>query len=168
MRLEELHKLFEDAVEFGAFPGATYAIITKDQIYTDFVGLKAKYPEEEVNDVDTIYDMASCSKVVSTTTCILKLMEEGKLRLFDTVKRYVPDFQYDNITVWNLVTHTSGLIPDLPHPAYIKTKEECEKMLMEAKTTFEPGTKIEYSDLNYIFLGKIVESISGMRLKEYI
>lgn len=166
-RLDELKLLTKDAVEFGAFPGATYAIVTKNHIYTDFVGLKAKYPAEEENSIDTIYDMASVSKVVSTTTCLLKLMEAGKVRLFDTVQRYLPKFRHEKITIWNLVTHTSGLQPCLYNPSHIKSKEEAVKKVYEAELEFESGTKIQYSDLNYILLGFVIEAISGMSLDEF-
>ncbi len=166
-RLDELKELFNDAVEFGAFPGATYAIVTRNHIYTDVVGLKAKYPAEEENSVDTIYDMASVSKVVSTTTCLLKLMEAGKVRLFDPVQRYLPQFKYEKITIWHLVTHTSGLQPGLYNQAHITSKEEAMKLIYEAEVQFETGTKIQYSDINYILLGFIIETISGMSLDAF-
>ena len=166
-RLEELKQLTMDAVAYGAFPGATYALVTKDHIYTDVVGLKAKYPEEEPNALDTIYDMASVSKVVSTTTCLLKLMEAGKIRLFDPVQRYLPKFKHDKIAIWHLVTHTSGLQPCLYNPSKIKSREEAIEKVYEADAQFEQGTKIQYSDLNYILLGFVVEAVSGMPLDQF-
>ena len=166
-KLAELKQLTNDAVSFGAFPGATYAIVTPDKIYTDFVGLKAKYPKEEENSVDTIYDMASVSKVVSTTTCLLRLMEQGKVRLFDRVNRYLPKFRHDNVTIWHLVTHTSGLQPCLYHPNQIKSRDEAINLVYEANLNFESGTKIEYSDLNYILLGFVIEAISGKTLDKF-
>ena len=144
--LDELKKLTMDAVEYGAFPGATYAVVTKNHIYVDVVGLKAKYPIEEENSIDTIYDMASVSKVVSTTTCLLKLMEKGLVRLFDSVQRYLPKFKHEKITIWHLVTHTSGLQPCLYHPNQIKSREEVIEKVYEAGLEFESGTKIQYSD----------------------
>ncbi len=167
MKLEELHELVKSGVASGAYPGACYAIIFKDRIYMNYCGNKALYPSVEVNSIDTIYDMASVSKVATTTTCILKLMEMGKLRLFDKVKDYIPDFLYDNITIYNLITHTSGLKPGLSKPAYIPTKEEAWKLIMEAPVNFEEGCDIVYSDLNFIFLGKIIEIISGMSLDKF-
>ena len=75
---QELEQLILNAIENGSFPGANYAIIFKNKIIYGSHGYKALYPEKEVNDIDTIYDMASLSKVISTTTCALKLIEEGK------------------------------------------------------------------------------------------
>lgn len=172
MYLENLHNLIQSGVDIGAYPGATYAVILKDKVYMNVVGLKAKYPQEEVNSIDTIYDMASVSKVATTTTCILKLIEMGKLRLFDKVQLFVPEFKYENIMVYHLVTHTSGLQPCLYNPSQITSKEEAWEKVLNADVNFECGSDMVYSDLNYIMLGKIVEVISGMPLdvfaKKYI
>ena len=84
--LKTISKMLEEAVQNGVFPGCNFAIVKKDGTrYMTSVGLKAKYPEEEVNDLSTIYDMASCSKVVSTTTCIMILLERGLLRLLRVI-----------------------------------------------------------------------------------
>lgn len=167
MILNELKELINEGVKIGAFPGACFSVITKDGKYMDFVGLKAKYPKEEVNSIDTIYDMASVTKVATTTTCFLKLLESGKVRLFDRVNLYLPDFKINDIMIYHLVTHTSGLRECLPKPTTIKTKEEAIKLLYEQPQEFKEGTDMVYSDLNYILLGLIIERITGKSLDEY-
>ena len=167
MVLEELNALIEQGCLEGCFPGATYCLVTKDAKHFGCVGLRAKFPKEEKNSLDTIYDMASVTKVATTTTCLLKLLESGKIRLFDRVNIYVPQFKFDDVFVFNLVTHTSGLKECLPNPATIQSRDEALSLLFEQPKIFETGKDLVYSDLNYILLGLIIEKITGMKLDEY-
>ena len=167
MYLDKLHELIVSGVTNGAFPGACYAVVLKDKVYMNYCGLRARYPEEESNSIDTIYDMASVSKVATTSICLLKLMEMGKIRLFDKVKDYIPGFLYDDICIYHLVTHTSGLKPGLSNPWYIQSSDAAWSMIMRAPVNFPVGTDIVYSDLNFIFLGRIIEIVSGMSLDEF-
>ncbi len=167
MKLKELEKLIQSGVDTGAFPGAAYAIVFKNHIYTNYVGNKALYPNVEANSLDTIYDMASVSKVMSTASCILKLIETGKVRLFSKVSDFIPEFIHKDLTIWNLVTHTSGLVECLNDQANIESKEEAWQQIMNAEKILETNTLINYSDLNFILLGRIVEVVSGMTLDEF-
>ena len=134
---KEINELVLEAIKDGAFPGACLCVVSNGKVHLESYGLKAKYPEEEENDVNTIYDMASCSKVISTTTSILVLLEQGKLRLYEPVCNILPEFGLKNVTVWDLITHTSGLIPGLPG-AHQMTKQE----IQQAKQTInEQNTK---------------------------
>lgn len=167
MYLEKLKELVQEGVTDKAFPGATYAIVLPDAIYTDFVGDKSWYPNVEPNTIDTIYDMASVTKVMTTTTCILKLLEFGKVRLFSKVSNFLPRFKHQNIVLWHLLTHTSGLREGLPGVTKIKSSEEAWDKAYDMELIYEPGTKIQYSDVNYILLGKIIEVVSGLSLDEF-
>ena len=85
--IEKLNQLIEEEIARGAFPGANYAIVFKDSIYYGSLGNKRLLPNHETNSLDTIYDMASLSKVVSTTSCIMKLLDVGEtLRLLEMPK----------------------------------------------------------------------------------
>lgn len=165
--LNGLNKLIQDFIDDGAFPGANYVLVVGDKSYFGSFGNKALYPNIEKNDIDTIYDMASVSKVVSTTTCILKLMESGKLRLYSKVSSYLPRFKHENITVFNLMTHTSGMQEGISNCTTAKSKEEVLDRLYSYDLKYEAGKHIIYSDLNYIMLGEIVEVITGKSLNEY-
>lgn len=165
--IKKLKELFNIAVKDGAFPGATYGIAFPDKTYVDVVGNKALYPNIENNDVDTLYDMASLTKVICTTTCALKLIEEGKLRLYAPVTKYIPEFQHPDITVWNLMTHTSGLPEGLSKTYELKEPSEVWERIFKLELKYETGTKIHYSDVGYILMGKIIENISGLRLNEF-
>lgn len=163
---KEINELVLEAIKDGAFPGACLCVVSNGKVHLEGYGLKAKYPEEEENDVNTIYDMASCSKVISTTTSILVLLEQGKLRLYEPVCNILPEFGLKNVTVWDLITHTSGLIPGLPG-AHQMTKQEIYDGIMKLEPTYEKNTRIVYSDLNFMLLGFIVEKLSGMTLDKF-
>ena len=92
--MSEFKNLMNKAVEDGVFPGCNVGIIVKneDGYKENFYsfGNKSLLPKEIKNDIDTIYDMASCSKVLSTTSCLFKLLEMGKIRLYDFISLYLP------------------------------------------------------------------------------
>lgn len=159
-----LNELLEEAVKNDVFPGANYAIVTESNIFTGSVGNKALQPEIEKNDVDTIYDMASLTKVVATTTMIMKLVEAGKVRLYDPVKMYLPEFRHDDILIWDLMTHTSGLPADVSRASKISSKEEALEKIYSAEKTYEKNEKIVYSDIGYMLLGFVIEAVTGKSL----
>ena len=163
----ELTEMLSEAASTGIFPGGNFALVCEGGTFTGSVGKKRLFPEVVENDINTMYDMASCSKVVSTTTCILKLLEQGKLRLFDTVKKYLPRFRHENVLVWDLITHTSGLPAGVSGVCKIKSREEALDKIYALDLIYEKNTKIVYSDIGFILLGFIVEEISGMKLNEF-
>ena len=166
--IKEIEQILLDAVNDGAFPGANYAIVTKNDVWMGSVGNKELYPEVVSNSIDTIYDMASLTKVVCTTTCLMQLVEKGLLRIFDPVSKYFERFRFNNITVWNLMTHTSGLPEGIAGPKdKLSVEDVWDKIFAIEELLYKPGTKIIYSDINYILLGKIIELLSGMPLNEY-
>ena len=166
-KVAELTEMLVEASENGIFPGGNFALVCSEGTFTGSVGKKRLFPEVVDNDLDTMYDMASCSKVVSTTTCVLKLMEQGKLRLFDTVKKYLPRFKHDNVLIWDLITHTSGLPAGVSGVCKIKSREEALDKIYDLDLIYEKNTKIVYSDIGFILLGFIIEEISGMKLDEF-
>ena len=166
-KVEELTKRLEEAANEGVFPGGNFALVCNEGTFTGSVGKKALFPEAIDNDIDTIYDMASCSKVVSTTTCILKLLEQGKLRLFDTVKKYLPRFKHENVLIWDLITHTSSLPAGVSGVCKIKSREEALDKIYALDLIYEKNTKIVYSDIGFILLGFIIEEVSKMKLDEF-
>lgn len=166
-KVKGLNLLMEKAVNDGVFPGANYVVVTEKDKYYGTFGNKGNYEKVESNDIDTLYDMASCSKVVSTTTSIMKLLEQGKLRLKDTVSLYVEKFPHKDITVWDLLTHSSGLQADIPGARNLKSSEELFDKIYNVELKYEKNTNIVYSDIGFILLGKIVEKISGQTLDEF-
>jgi len=161
-----LNALIEKAIAEKTMPGANYCLIAKGKKYFDSLGNKALFPNVEKNDLDTLYDMASCSKVVVTTTAVMMLLEQGKIRLNDTVKLYLPQFRHRQITLWDLMTHTSGLPADVPGALY-QNDVELKKYVFNPDLIYEKNTKIVYSDIGYILLGMVVEAVSGMPLDQF-
>jgi len=120
--------------------------------------------------VNTIFDMASLTKVIATTTAILQLVEQGKIVLSAPVADYWPEFKgngKEHITVRELMTHYSGLPPDLELKPEWSGYETAMKMIVAEKPMVPPGTRFLYSDINYETLGELVRRVSGEPLEVY-
>lgn len=162
-----LNNLIQKFIDDGVFPGANYVLVVGNKTYLGSLGKKVLIPKIEENSLDTLYDMASVSKVISTTTCILKLMEEGKINLYSKVATYLPRFKHEQITIFNLLTHTSGMKEGISDCTTTKNKEEVLERLYSYDLKYPVGEKIIYSDLNYIMLGEIIETLTGQKLDNY-
>ena len=127
-------------------------------------------PSPEPMTEDTIFDLASLTKVVATTTSVMKLVEEGRIRLNDPVAQFIPEFgRYgkSGITIRHLLTHTSGLRPDLELEVEFHGADEAIRRAIEEVPTSPPGERFVYSDINFFLLGDIVRRVSGERLDRY-
>ena len=153
-----LLKLVKDKV----FPGCNYAVIA-DDIEIDSVGNKALIPNVEPNNIDTLYDLASLTKVVVTNTLITKLLQENKINLNDKVKKYLPDFKHEDITIFHLLTHSSGLPADIDWKE-CNNRQELIKSIYDKNLIYKTGEDVIYSDLGFIFLGFIIEKIYNKSL----
>ncbi len=164
--IKGLETLLQEAIDEQVFPGVNYCLVA-DQVYMGSLGKRSLFPKEEENSIETIYDLASVSKVVSTTTCIMMLLEKGKLRLYDQVAKYLPRFRHQDIVVWDLLTHTSGLQSDIPRASKLASKEEALEKIFACDPIYPKNSKIVYSDIGFILLGLVVEAISKMPLDEF-
>jgi CubicO group peptidase (beta-lactamase class C family) len=157
-----------DSIAGGEVPGAVVLVARHGQIaYLKAYGNRSVQPTTERMTADTIFDLSSLTKVIATTTSVMLLVEQGKLRIEDKVRRYLPDFNgggKDSITVRQLLTHYSGLKPDFDLSKQWSGTAEALAELWKEKTDSEPGKEFAYSDLNFIALGEIVHSVSGMTL----
>lgn len=165
--LNGIDSLLNNAINDGAFPGCNYAICFKNNKHMNSLGYKELYPDKEVNSLNTIYDLASLTKVVSTTTLIMMLLEEGKIRLHDSVSLYLPLFKHKDITLWNLLTHTSGLPEGISGRKDNLSESDIYDKVYNMELIFKPNEHIKYSDINYILLGRIIEVIANERLDLY-
>jgi len=165
-------KYIDDAVmeSMGAHetPGAVVLVGRHGQIaYLKAFGNRSVEPRTEPMTVDTIFDVSSLTKVTVTVPSVMMLVESGKLRIDDRVKRYLPEFSgggKDAITVRQLLTHYSGLAPDFDLSKPWMGRAEALQELWKEKTNADPGKEFAYSDLNFIALGEIVRAISGKAL----
>ena len=137
-------------------------------------GLDGKPSAAEPMTTDTIFDMASLTKCLATATAVMQLVEAGKVDVDAPVVRYLPEFGVngkEKVTVRELLTHYSGLPPDvnLKDAWGLAKPDKAEGMrrAMNSSLTTTPGTHFEYSDINYIVLGAIVEKVTGERLEVY-
>jgi uncharacterized protein YbbC (DUF1343 family)/CubicO group peptidase (beta-lactamase class C family) len=165
-----LDALVDAAVRDGLIPGAVLIVGHEGKIvHRKAYGSRALVPQREPMTADTIFDIASLTKVVATTPALMKLFEEGKLRINDPVTAYLPEFQggRSDITVRDLLTHFSGLPPDLSlDPPWSGYDTGIRRALLE-KPTSPPATRFVYSDINFELLGEIVHRLSGKPLDEY-
>lgn len=167
---KSLDQTVQDAIQAGITPGAVLLIGHEGKIvYRKAYGDRAIVPKRERMTLDTIFDAASLTKVIATTSCLMKLSDEGKLAIDQPVTRYLPEFQggHSAITVRNLLTHFSGLRPDLVlEPPWSGYETGVQKALME-KPTATPGTKFVYSDINFVLLAEIVHQLSGQLVSDF-
>ena len=120
---------------------------------------------------DTIFDLASLTKVLATTQAIMMLIEDGKLKLDDKASKYLLEFQTaekSDITIYDLLTHSSGLAPWRPLYMHAKNQKEVLYYISKLPLAYPPRTNQIYSDLGFISLGVIVEVVSGERLDIYL
>jgi uncharacterized protein YbbC (DUF1343 family) len=165
-----LDAAIDEAVREKQIPGAVLIVAHRGEVvHRKAYGARALVPEREPMTVDTVFDAASLTKVVATTSCIMKLFEAGRLRLNDRVTQYLPEFQggTSEITVRQLLTHFSGLRPDLDlNPSWSSYETGIGKALADHPVA-APGVRFQYSDINFILLGEIVRRLSGQTLPDY-
>ena len=165
-----LDAALREAVQKDQIPGAVLLVGHKGRIvHRKAYGFRALAPRREAMTVNTIFDAASLTKVVATTSCLMKLFEEGKLRLNDRVTEYLPEFQggSSGITVRNLLTHFSGMRPDLDLQPPWSGYETGVRLALADQPVAAAGERFIYSDINFILLGEIVRRVSGQSLPEY-
>ena len=163
--------IIQQAIHERQIPGAVLVVGHNGQvIYRRAYGDRALEPRRETMTLDTIFDLASLTKVIATTTAVMQLVEQGKVRLNDPVAKYLPEFSQngkEDITVRQLLTHYSGLDPDLDLRTAWEGKETAYRMAFAERPEDAPGSKFSYSDVDFIVLGALVERVSGEGLDEY-
>ena len=159
------------AIARGTIPGGVVLIGHNGAVvYRKAYGLRSLEPVKEAMTVDTIFDLASLTKCIATAPSVMKLVQEGKIRLNEPVAAYLPEFARNgkrDITVRELLTHFSGLAEDLDLKTAWKGRDTAFQMVMDQKPVLPPGSRFLYSDINFETLGFLVEKVSGMSLDEY-
>jgi uncharacterized protein YbbC (DUF1343 family)/CubicO group peptidase (beta-lactamase class C family) len=170
-RLAVLDPIIDDAIAQRQIPGAVLLVGHDGRVvYRNAYGSRALQPRMEAMTPDTVFDCASLTKVVVTTTAIMQLWEQGKLRMNDPVAKYLPEFGQNgkqDITVRQLLVHYSGLPEDLDLGKKWDGKVTAYRMAFEISPERPPGSAFVYSDINFVVLGALVERLSGQPLDEY-
>ncbi len=170
-RMARIAGLVNEAIAARQVPGVVVMVGRGDQVaYQRAFGNRAVGPTVEPMTLDTVFDLASLTKVVATTTAVMMLVEDGRLRLSDTVATHIPGFERygkEGITVRHLLTHVSGLRPDLDLSMEFAGYDEAIARAIEEVPTSAPGERLVYSDINFVLLGEIVRRVSGQALDEF-
>ena len=170
-RLTGLDSIIDDAVAQKQIPGAVLIVGHDGQVvYRKAYGSRALEPRREAMTLDTVFDCASLTKVIATTTAIMQLWELGKFRMNDPVAKYLPEFAQNgkqDITIRQLLVHFSGLPEDLELGKKWEGKETAYRMAFEIAPERSPGSAFVYSDINFIVLGALIEKLSGESLDQY-
>ncbi|HEX6043647.1 MAG TPA: serine hydrolase, partial [Pyrinomonadaceae bacterium] len=170
-RLAEMDSVINDEIAKGRLPGAVVLVGRKGHVvWEKTYGSRAVEPTREAMTAETIFDVASLTKVVATATSIMILVERGKLRLNDPVSLHIPELKGDGrerVTIELLLTHVSGYGPDFDLRERWTGHEEAIKRLIAEPLRNPPGTRFTYSDIGFITLGEVVARVSGMPLDEF-
>jgi serine-type D-Ala-D-Ala carboxypeptidase len=162
----------QTGIEANDFPSCVYLIAEKGEIiYRDALGFAVVEPEKIEANIDTIYDLASLTKPLVTGLLCAKLIESGEISLSDKISKYFIEFDTNEkreITIQNLLTHTSGFKAWLPFYTnfdYLSADSEETSRIISTEELINPiDTKVTYSDLNFIILGQLIEKIYDLPL----
>ncbi|RYM05804.1 class A beta-lactamase-related serine hydrolase [Sporolactobacillus sp. THM7-7] len=179
--LDLMDKDIDLAIENRVMPGAVVMVVRRGAIAKwKSYGYAARYTDSNFTEMDhlikmrtdTIFDLASLSKLF-TATAVMQLWDQGAFSLDDPGAKYLPEFSAngkENVTIKQLLTHTSGFRPDPPRHLYEieGTRENRLNYVLKQPLTEKPGTHDVYSDINYIALGVLVERLTGQREDQYI
>ena len=182
-RLNLVGAIIKAAIEKKDFPGACIVVARKGKIVLrEAYGESQWIPQHKPMKINMIFDMASVTKPIATATSIMILVEQGRIRLWDKVKEYIPEFvtyidedgkSAADARIWHLLTHTSGL------PPYTNAKEAEKKLgkpcnldslavyIAQLKKTNPPGKEFHYSCLGFITLANIIKRITGQTVAEF-
>ena len=172
-RLATINRVVERGIRAGGYPGAAVVVGRKGAVVWEkgFGHLGWTSDASSVQAEETMYDLASLTKVVGTTTAVMILFDEGKIKLDDYVVKYLPEFTgggREKVTIRLLLEHRSGLPAGRDLWRLAHTAEEARAAVLETPLMAAPGQYYEYSDLGADVLGFMVESITGQRLDQFL
>ena len=170
-KLAEMDGAINEAIAEKRCPGGVLWVEHGGHSYHKAFGKRALVPDEETMTEDTIFDAASLTKVVACTPAVMLLVERGKIGLDDKVAKYIPEFATegkDGITVRQLLTHTSGLRPDVSLQPDWSGYDAAIRLACAEKLSAAPGEKIIYSDTGMILAGEIVRRVAGEPLDQFV
>jgi CubicO group peptidase (beta-lactamase class C family) len=172
-RLTKIDHVVLRGITAGGYPGASVVVGRRGAAVWEkgFGRLSWARGSAQVVAERTIYDLASLTKVVATTTAVMILFDEGKIRLDDPVSRYIPEFsggEKDNVTIRHLLEHRSGLPAGRDLWRLARTPEEARGAVIATPLVCAPGRCIEYSDLGADMLGFVVEAAAGETLDKFL
>jgi len=170
-KLAAMDVAIEAAIASNQCPGGVWWLERNGTAYHKASGSRALVPAREAMTEDTIFDAASLTKVVATTPAVMLLVERGQIKLNAAVTNYIPEFTGDGkelVSVRQLLTHTSGLPPDIETKSDWHGQAEAIRKARAMKLQSQPGTDFKYSDINFLLLGEIVQRVSKTPLEVFV
>lgn len=168
-RLSEVDAVIRRAINEEQIVGGIFWLERNGEVYRKSYGRRAVEPHPEPMALDTIFDVASLTKVMATTPAVMLLAERGQIDLAEPVSSYIPEFTgngRDEVTLRHLLAHTSGLRAGLTSRDW-SGYERAIQLTVAEKPLHQPGTMFLYSDLNFILLGEIVRRVSQESLDHF-
>jgi CubicO group peptidase (beta-lactamase class C family) len=172
--IAKISSFIDQEIAAGHLPGAVLYIAQRGkEVVKQAYGSRVIYPEAAPMSVDTVFDLASLTKVVATLPAVLQLMDQGKLTLADPIGSFLPQFRFfqeEPIRIVHLLTHSSGLRADIPGMRGLMhlSRDELVDLILNERPLHPPGTKVVYSDIGLILLYLIIESVTGEAFDTYL
>ncbi len=163
--VDSLRGYLTGLVSDGFPPSVSLAVVDGEGTALEaFGGYACTYGEMVPTAAETLYDLASLTKVVCTVTLALVAQQRGTLNLDDPVAKWLSSYPQQRTTLWNLLTHTSGLVDHRPFFKTCTGRSEIQAAVVAEAREAAPGTDVLYSDLNYMLLGWVLEACFGQGL----
>ena len=161
--LKQIETIIESGLKNKAYPGGQYALIYNNEVHTNHFGYKSLAPKIKTNG-EELYDIASVTKVIATSTLVHLYIYEGLMDYETYVFEVLKDFPHQNIQIKDLLAHTSGLPAYIENANDLKTREEVIEAIYNTKLVYEKNTKIVYSCVGFITLGLLLETLTNKSL----
>ena len=168
--LAELDAAITNAIAEKRCPGAVLWLERQGQVYHKAYGRRTYAPGSEPITLDTVFDVASLTKVLATTPAVMLLLERGRVRLDAPLRLYIEEFQgpgTEAVTLRHLLTHTSGLVSGISSAPFQDYQGAIARAVQE-KPYLRPGSEFHYCDVNFILLGELVRRVAHRPLQEYV
>jgi CubicO group peptidase (beta-lactamase class C family) len=170
MRFDAARTLLREAIATRAFPAAVAEVgRARGPLWREAHGTLTYETGAPAATTGTVFDLASLTKVIATTTLVMQLVDRGRLQLDDPLSHWLPDWQgtdRDSVTVRDLLAHSSGLSPHLPLFEGHRGRREFERVICGLPLEYPPHSQAVYSDLGFILLGFVVESAGTRPIAE--
>lgn len=170
-RLREIDRIVAEGLQAKQMPGCVVLVGRRGKtVLLKAYGHRQLEPGRVEMTTDTVFDLASLTKPIATATSVMILVRRGRLRLDDRVSEHVPEFGQngkEDVTVFQLLTHQGGLIPDNALADYTDGPEKAWERIFALKPYVPPASKFVYSDVGYLVLGEVVRRVSGKGLHEF-
>lgn len=170
-RLAKIDFVVKRGLDRKSMPGAVVLVGYQGKIvFLKAYGYRQLQPKKVKMTTDTVFDMASLTKPIATATSVMQLVEQGKIKLKDPVSKYIPEFAVngkEGVTVYQLLTHQGGLIPDNSIKDYQDGPAKAMECIYALKLYYKPGTRFVYTDVGFILLADIVNRVTGKSVHDY-